>query len=108
MHSELLKGHLDALVLAVLENGPIHGYAIVESLRERSAGVFDVPEGSIYPALHRLERSGAVSSSRETVNGRERRVYRLSRAGRGSLRERRANWSVFAGAVSNVLGAGAA
>ncbi len=84
--------------------GAAHGYAIIESLRTRSAGVFDLPEGTIYPALHRLERSGVVTSGRETVGGRERRVYRLSAKGRVALRERRNNWHLFAGAVSQIMG----
>jgi PadR family transcriptional regulator, regulatory protein PadR len=104
MQSEMLKGHLDGMVLAVLDAAPTYGYAIVEALRERSDGVFDVPEGSIYPALHRLERAGAVSSKRDRVNGRERRVYELSPQGRASLRSRRTEWAAFATAVGSVLG----
>ena len=104
MTAEQLKGHLDPLVLAILEESPAHGYAIIESLRERSAGVFDLPEGTIYPALHRLERSGTLTSRREVVAGRERRVYRLSAKGRVALRERRSDWHLFAQAVSHVLG----
>jgi DNA-binding PadR family transcriptional regulator len=104
MGSEQLKGHLDPLVLAILEDGPAHGYAIIESLRERSGGVFDLPEGTIYPALHRLERSGTVTSRREVISGRERRVYRLSARGHAALRERRTNWTQFSSAVSHVLG----
>jgi DNA-binding PadR family transcriptional regulator len=104
MSAEQLKGHLDPLVLAILEQGPAHGYAIIESLRSRSDGVFDLPEGTIYPALHRLERSGAVTSRREVVGGRERRVYQLSARGSTALRQRRADWRLFATAVSDVLG----
>jgi PadR family transcriptional regulator PadR len=104
MNPEQLKGHLDPLVLAVLEEGPAHGYAVIEALRQRSAGAFDLPEGTIYPALHRLERAGAVTSRRELAGGRERRVYRLSARGRASLRERRASWRAFSGAVDQVLG----
>ncbi len=104
MKAEQLKGHLDPLVLAILEDGPAHGYAIIESLRERSAGVFDLPEGTIYPALHRLERAGTLTSRREVVAGRERRTYRLSARGRAALRERRTDWNRFAQAVSQVLG----
>jgi PadR family transcriptional regulator PadR len=103
MSSEQLKGHLDSLVLAILEGGAAHGYAIIESLRERSGGVFDVPEGTIYPALHRLEHRGAVTSEREMTGGRERRVYKLSRKGRAALRERRTNWRLFSSAVNAVL-----
>ena len=98
-----MKGHLDSLVLAILEEGAAHGYAITESLRERSGGVFDLPEGTIYPALHRLEHRGVVTSERETIGGRERRVYKLSRKGRAALRERRTNWRRFSSAVNTVL-----
>jgi PadR family transcriptional regulator, regulatory protein PadR len=104
MSAEQLKGHLDPLVLAILEDGPAHGYAIIESLRARSGGVFDLPEGTIYPALHRLERGGTVKSRREVIGGRERRVYRVSARGRAALRERRSNWKQFSSAVSRVLG----
>jgi PadR family transcriptional regulator PadR len=104
MTSEQLKGHLDPLVLAVLEAGPAHGYAVIEALRERSEGVFDLPEGTIYPALHRLERAGTITSTREVAGGRERRVYRLSAKGRRALQERRAGWSAFSSAVDLVLG----
>jgi PadR family transcriptional regulator len=104
MSAEQLKGHLDPLILAVLEAGPAHGYSIVEQLRERSDGVFDLPEGTIYPALHRLEGAGLATSRREVVGGRERRVYQLSARGRTALRARRADWSRFSLTVSNVLG----
>ena len=104
MSSEQLKGHLDPLVLAILEGGPADGYAIIESLRERSGGVFDLPEGTIYPALHRLERTGSIASRREVISGRERRVYRLSARGRAALRERRSSWDVFSSAIDQVLG----
>jgi DNA-binding PadR family transcriptional regulator len=105
MSAEQLKGHLDPLVLAVLEGGPAHGYAIIEALRARSGGVFDLPEGTIYPALHRLERGGSVTSRRQVIGGRERRVYRLSARGRAALGERRSDWSQFSAAVTQILGA---
>ena len=63
MKPEALKGHLDALLLAVVAKEPAHGYAILERLRDRSAGAFDLPEGTIYPALHRLEDAGLLKSS---------------------------------------------
>jgi DNA-binding PadR family transcriptional regulator len=103
MSREQLKGHLDPLVLAVLESGPRHGYGIIEQLRLRSDGIFDLPEGTVYPALHRLERAGLVTSARESINGRERRVYRLSRRGRVALTARRNDWVEFSSAVSTVL-----
>jgi DNA-binding PadR family transcriptional regulator len=104
MTPEQLKGHLDPLVLAILEEGPAHGYAVIEALRARSQGAFDLPEGTIYPALHRLERAGAITSTREVAGGRERRVYRLSANGRRALKERRASWSAFSSAIDLVLG----
>ena len=72
MIGEALKGHLDLLLLAVLEKGPAHGYVIIEMLRERSGGTFDLPEGTIYPALHRMEENGLLSSH-WTENGGRRR-----------------------------------
>src|SRR5262252_5276723 len=104
MGAERLKGHLDALVLSVLEAGPAHGYSVIDVLRARSGGVFDLPEGTVYPALHRLERGGAVTSHREVIGGRERRVYRLSSAGRASLRRERRGWIEFSAAVNHILG----
>jgi PadR family transcriptional regulator, regulatory protein PadR len=104
MTAEQLKGHLDPLVSAILERGPAHGYAIIESLRDRSGGAFDLPEGTVYPALHRLERAGTIASRSEVVGGRKRRVYRLSAKGRAALREQRTSWTHFASAVSHVLG----
>lgn len=103
MRSELLKGHLDALVLALLEDGPLHGYGIIEQLRLRSDEVFDLPEGTVYPALYRLERAGAVTSARSSVAGRSRRVYRLARQGRHALAASRRDWVQFSTAVANIL-----
>jgi DNA-binding PadR family transcriptional regulator len=103
MKAEALKGHLDSMILAVLGAGPQHGYAVIEQLRQRSGGVFDLPEGTIYPALHRLEADGLLASSWETASGRRRRVYKLTRRGRGALGERRGDWHVFAQAVEGVL-----
>lgn len=103
MRSELLKGHLDALLLALLEDGPMHGYAIIEQLRKRSDDVFDLPEGTVYPALYRLERAGSVTSTRAIVDGRSRRVYRLARHGRAVLDTSRRDWTRFADAVGKLL-----
>ncbi|HEY2354792.1 MAG TPA: helix-turn-helix transcriptional regulator [Gaiellaceae bacterium] len=103
MKAEALKGHLDAMILAVVGVGPAHGYAVIEQLRERSGGVFDLPEGTVYPALHRLEADGLLASSWETASGRRRRVYRLTRRGKSALGERRGDWQLFAQAVDGVL-----
>jgi DNA-binding PadR family transcriptional regulator len=103
MRPELLKGHLDALLLAVLESGPQHGYAVIESLRSGSDGALDLPTGTVYPALHRLERAGLIRSDWHTVGGRRRRAYRLTRAGRAALAEQRAVWDQFSAAVTALL-----
>jgi DNA-binding PadR family transcriptional regulator len=101
---ELLKGHLDGLLLAVLEPGPQHGYAVMEALRSASGGTLDLPTGTVYPALHRLERAGLIVSEELTVGGRRRRAYRLTASGRSSLADQRLVWEQFAAAVSAVLG----
>jgi PadR family transcriptional regulator len=105
MRSEVLRGHLDLLLLATIAARPAHGYRIVEDLRARSAGAFDLSEGTVYPALYRLERAGLLSSRWGTVGGRRRRVYSVTRAGRRALVERRRDWSAFAAAVDGVVGA---
>jgi transcriptional regulator len=98
-----LKGHLDLLLLAAVQAGPAHGYAIAETLRARSNGAFDLPEGTLYPALHRLERSGLLSSRWSEVNGRRRRVYQLTRKGRHALAEQHDEWRDFSRAVRAVV-----
>jgi transcriptional regulator len=103
MRGESLKGHLDLLVLAVLADGPLHGYAVIEALRQRSDDAFDLPEGTMYPVLHRLERAGLLSSSWQTEGGRRRRTYRLTDPGRRALETERAAWHEFAGAVTRVV-----
>ncbi|MBM7079614.1 MULTISPECIES: PadR family transcriptional regulator [Micromonospora] len=103
MKAQALHGHLDALLLAVLEQGELHGYAVIEALRVRSDGQLDLPTGTIYPALRRLERAGHVASSWSTVNGRERRTYRLTDSGRASLAGERAGWREFSATVGRFL-----
>jgi PadR family transcriptional regulator PadR len=103
MRGESLKGHLDLLVLAVLAEGPLHGYAVIDALRERSGDAFDLPEGTVYPVLHRLERAGLLTSSWQEVGGRRRRTYRLTDPGRQVLGNERAAWYEFSDAVTRVL-----
>lgn len=100
---DALKGHVDLLLLAALEREPAHGYALVETLRERSDGTFDLAEGTVYPSLYRLERRGLVASRWETVAGRRRRVYRLTTRGHGTLATERSEWSAFAQAMDAVV-----
>lgn len=104
MKTDTLNGQLDPLVLATVAEEPAHGYAILQRLKQRSSGAFDLAEGTIYPALHRLERDGLLSSSWTSESGRRRRVYRLTRAGRSALQVQRREWTRFAHAVEAVLG----
>lgn len=100
----MLKGHLDMIVLAALSAGPAHGYAIIEAIKRRSGQAFDLPEGTIYPALHRLEQAGLLASRWVTAdNGRKRRVYALTRRGQRALAERRAVWQKFSEAIGGLL-----
>ena len=104
MDRERLKGNLDLLLLSVLSSGHAHGYAIISALRERSGGAFDLPEGTIYPALHRLEDSGLLASAWERGDGRRRRVYALTDPGAAALAAQQTEWRNFAGGVHAVLG----
>lgn len=102
----MLKGHLDMIVLAALAAGPAHGYAVIEEIRRKSRQAFDLPEGTIYPALHRLEQAGLLSSRWVTAeSGRRRRVYSLTRRGNRALVERRAVWREFSQAIGGLLAA---
>ena len=104
MKGQALKGHLDLLLLAVLSEGANHGYAVIEGLRVRSGEVFDLPEGTVYPALHRLEKSGHLSSEWSVAQGRRRRIYELTRRGRAALGDQRQTWAEFSQAVGRVVG----
>src|SRR5712691_921995 len=103
MNAETLKGHLDLLLLAAVQARPMHGYGIAETLRARSRGAFDLPEGTLYPALHRLERAGLLASHWSEVNGRRRRVYQVTRKGHRALAKRHDEWRDFARAIHAVI-----
>jgi DNA-binding PadR family transcriptional regulator len=103
VRAEELKGHLDALMLAVLADEPLHGYAVIEELKRRSGGALSLPEGTVYPALHRLERSGLLESAWATGSARRRRVYRLTARGRRELGHRRRTWREFVTTVDAVM-----
>ena len=104
MTREQVKGQLELLILAVLDGAPRHGYAIISAVRDRSDGDFDLAEGTVYPALHRMEAQGLVTSTWADVGGRRRRVYALSTSGAAALVRRRAEWRSFATGVDAVLG----
>ena len=103
MRAETLKGHLDGLLLASLEAGPRHGYAIMEALRAGSGGQFDLPTGTVYPALRRLEQAGLIRGTWSEAGGRRRRVYDLTPAGRRMLAAERGTWRQFSAAVTALL-----
>ena len=103
MRAETLKGHLDGMLLAALEGEPRHGYAVMEALRAGSGGQFDLPTGTVYPALRRLERAGLIHGTWDQASGRRRRVYELTPAGRRTLAAERGNWRQFAAAVTALL-----
>ena len=104
MIGEALKGHLDLLLLAILSEGPAHGYAVIESLRSRSGGTFDLPEGTIYPALHRLERQGLLRSRWSEDSARRKRIYQLTLKGQQALAQRQEEWKKFSKAVDTTVG----
>jgi DNA-binding PadR family transcriptional regulator len=101
--AQALKGHLDTLLLASLADGPRHGYAVREALRTGSGAQFDLPTGTIYPALRRLEAAGLVKGTWSEAGGRRRRSYELTPAGRQRLSHDRAAWRNFAAAVNAIL-----
>jgi PadR family transcriptional regulator, regulatory protein PadR len=103
VRSELLKGHLDLLLLTTLRDEPAHGYAVLQRLTELSGGEFDLPEGTIYPALHRLERGGLLRSRNSIHRGRTRRTYRLTPAGERAISGKRAEWERFAAGMARTL-----
>ena len=103
MRVDDLRGRLDGMVLAVLERHPMHGYAVIEALSERSGGKLSVPTGTVYPALRRLERAGLLDGEWSEVDGRRRRTYQLTDAGLRSLAQERDHWSAFSHLVSQVM-----
>src|SRR5262252_3643775 len=99
MKAEALKGHLDLLLLSIVGKTPGHGYAIADALRARSDSAIDLAEGTLYPALHRLEHAGLISGQWSEVNGRRRRIYQLTAKGQRSLTQKHREWDLFARAV---------
>jgi PadR family transcriptional regulator PadR len=102
--SNLPQGTLDLLILKVVALGPVHGYAIAQRLQQVSRDVVQVPQGSLYPALHRLENRGLLAAEwQETETGREAKFYRLTRKGRAKLESEAASWQRLAQAVGLIL-----
>jgi DNA-binding PadR family transcriptional regulator len=103
VRADAVRGHLDGLLLAVLERGPLHGYAIIVAVQQRSGGALDLRTGTIYPALNRLERIGLLRSTWQSVGERRRRCYELTDAGRRGLAGERKAWQDFTAAIGSVL-----
>lgn len=105
MRGETLKGHLDAMLLASLERGPLHGYAIIDWLQQRSDGEVSLAAGTLYPALHRLEADALIRGQWEAPPGqRRRRVYALTPKGKRALAARQEEWLAFSRVMRAVLG----
>jgi len=102
--SDLPQGTLDLLILKIVALGPVHGYAIAQRLQQVSRDVVQVPQGSLYPALHRLENRGVLASEwNETETGRDAKFYRLTRKGRAQLETETASWGRLSEAVGLIL-----
>lgn len=100
------RGALRALVLAALDEAPLHGYALARQLEERSNGAIKIREGSLYPALHELELDGSIEATwTKGPDGRKRRVYALTRAGRKASKGAREEWLAIADLLKSLLGA---
>jgi transcriptional regulator len=103
MKADAVRGHLDGLLLAALEPGPLHGYAVITAVQRRSAGALELRTGTVYPALNRLERTGLLRSRWESAGERRRRCYELTDAGRRALADERTAWQTFTAAIGSVL-----
>src|SRR5690242_9413948 len=102
--SDLPQGTLDLLILKVVALGPLHGYAIAQRLQQVSQNVVQVPQGSLYPALHRLENRGLLAADWDiTEGGREAKYYRLTRKGRQNLETEAASWHRLTEAIGLIL-----
>ena len=102
--ADLLQGTLDLLILKVIALGPVHGYGIAQRIRQISSDVLQVQQGSLYPALHRLEKRGWIAANwGESDNGRQARFYRLSAKGRKQLTSEEETWNRLSKAVTLIL-----
>lgn len=105
MDSRLLWGAVEMLILEVVSHAPTYGYEIAQTVAQHSRGYFDLKEGSLYPALHRLEQQKLLTSFWDEVDGRRRKYYKLSSSGQKALESKKAAWRAFAQGVEGVLGA---
>lgn len=104
MSKDQLQGALDLLVLKILQRGPSHGYALVQRIQQISDDALKVQEGSLYPALHRMEQADWIEAEwKPSENGRRAKYYKLTAAGRRQLEHEQENWNRVAGAVAKIL-----
>ena len=108
MDSRLLWGAVEMLILEVISHGPTYGYEIAQTVTGESNGYFDLKEGSLYPALHRLEQQKLLVAYWQEVDGRRRKYYKLSAAGQKALQAKKTAWKAFSQGVDGVLGANSA
>lgn len=103
MKVDRVKGHLDLVLLGIIDQQPGHGYAVITALRERTDGKLELTEGAVYPALHRLEDLGLLISEWQLTAGRRRRIYRTTTVGQQALRAELRDWRALVSAVDAVL-----
>lgn len=103
MKVDRVKGHLDLLLLSILNRSPGHGYAVITAVRELSDGTLELTEGAVYPALHRLEDAGLLAGVWDPTSGRRRRVYRLTEDGARALEDERRGWRTLVSSIEAVL-----
>ncbi|MFC4452256.1 PadR family transcriptional regulator [Deinococcus sonorensis] len=101
MDANMLRGHLDLILLSTLEGGPLYGLRIIQNVHQQTKGAFQFKEGTLYPALHRLEQQGLLSSEVQPsdTGGPPRKYYRLTAQGREALRRKQAEWQAFTRAM---------
>lgn len=104
INKELLKGSTGTLVLSLLEKKPMYGYEMIKTIEQRSEGVFAFKEGTLYPILHALEAEGYLQTDWSDNEGRKRKYYTLTEAGRKHLAGRLSEWRLFQSSVNRVLG----
>ena len=104
MNSKLISGLVDTVILEIVSAGPSYGYEIAQAMLARSRGHFEITEGSLYPALHRLERQKLLASFWQEADGRDRKYYKITAAGRAALRTRKAEWDQLAAGMQGILG----
>ncbi|MEF3301758.1 PadR family transcriptional regulator [Paenibacillus sp. GYB003] len=106
LNKELLKGSTGTMILSLLERRDLYGYELIKELERKSAGVFALKEGTLYPILHAMEAEGWVESYWIEASGRKRKYYRITQAGRKQSERKKAEWAEFRGAVDLVIGEG--